>query len=153
MWIPKQFHFPQSASPTPAMPTYRLVKTDPTWVEYCSSTTSRSNRQSRGCIVEYGHNFEQNDLRVSMPTIKCSLCKSSTPTKQNDNQFGSGDNDDDDDNNKTFNESDLYESIMVGDMSNISSYSSDSTVWPALVQSHGDHCENRFVVRIFTQSK
>lgn len=141
MWIPKQFHFPEPLpEPISALPSYRLVQTS-NWMEYCSK--SMSNHKSSD-TVRNGHNF-QNDMHMSMPTIKCSLCKSSTPSKQNANQI-------DDNNNKNLHDSDdMYESIML-DMSNISSLSSDAMAWSD-VQSHGEHCANRFIVRIFAQSK
>lgn len=131
MWIPKQFHFPDpSPEPITALPTCRLVRT-PSWMEFCSESMSNysSNETAR-----HGHNFQDD-----MPTIKCSLCKSSTPTKQTANPNESDDSD-----------NAIYESIM-SDMSNISSLPSDATIWPATVQAHGDHCSNRFVVRIFTR--
>lgn len=98
--------------------------------------------------VRYGQYKFQNDIHMSMPTIKCSLCKSSTPTKQTANQIES-----DSESENVMNESDMYDSMML-DMSNISSLSSDATIWrPDTVHAHEAHCANRFVVRIFTRSK
>lgn len=140
MWIPKQFHFPESitALPTVATTTYHLF-------QQCYSK-SMSNHQSiddESDTVACGQNV-RNDMHMSMPSIKCSLCKSSTPSKQNANQF----------------ENDMYESIMLDVSSDISSFSSDIANCTHTdindandVQSHGDHCANRFVVRIFAQSK
>lgn len=139
MWIPKQFHFPQpSPEPNTAVPTYRFLRsTTPAWMVCCSKSMSNND------AVQYDHNF-QNDIQ----TIKCSLCKSSTPTKskQTANQCR------EDDNENQHDSDDMYESIVL-DMSNISSYSSDGTVWPnTMVQAHGDHCANRLVVRLFARS-
>lgn len=139
MWIPKQFHFPEpSPEPITELPTYRLART-PTAMEYCLKSMSSET-------VRYGHHV-QNDIHTPVPAIKCSLCKSSTPSKrplanqiasESDNESGS-----------------VYESLML-DMSNISTFSSissDATIWPDTVQAHGDHCANRFIVRIFTRTK
>lgn len=138
MWIPKQFHFPQLSAPSTVA---AAASTSYQMVEYYSK--SMSNLQSISETIKCGQNVV-NDMHTTMPTIKCSLCKSSTPNKPSASQF----------------ESDMYESIMLDVPSDFSSCSSDTVNWPNAaivddddVQLHGDHCANRFVVRIFAQSK